>query len=166
MKAKAKSPLHSPIRAALTAACQALVAEGTTASSFESFEAFSAWAQAKGLQDVAAVYEYLSKPTLTYDEVMQSYREILLANPGKALKSGEGIYAVLTLYKGKAYVSGVHSDSDVVITDEDAEENSFDYDESAFSDEGGWDGMTQEETLLEILCPVFIKGPTLPAGVK
>jgi hypothetical protein len=166
MDTKATFPLNSPLRAALTAACQALVADGATAASFENFESFNAWGNAKGLQDLVAVYEYLSKPTLTYVEVIESYREILLANPGKALKSGDGIYAVLTLYKGKAFVTGVHSESDSVITDEVAEEYSFDFDASAFSDAGGWDGMTQEETLLEILCPEFINGPALPAGVK
>lgn len=43
---------------------------------------------------------------------MASYLDILQQNPGKALQSGEGIFAVLTTYEGELYVHGVHAEDD------------------------------------------------------
>jgi hypothetical protein len=90
---------------------------------------------------------------LTYHEVLNEYRKVLEAHPGKALQVAPDIYAVLDtnnyLY---CVATGLSGELDL--------DSAFDFDASAFDDEvGAWDGETPEQTLSYIRATHLVDRP-------
>ena len=99
-------------------------------------------------------YQALSKPFLSFEMVIARYRTLLEQNPGKALDLG--ITTHFAVMDSAGYVYGVLADNENAINYDDA----FDFDSSAFSENGGWDGEPQEATLLSLVSPRFVDLPS------
>jgi hypothetical protein len=91
----------------------------------------------------------MSARTYTFQEAIDSYRQHLIANPGKAVDTGSGIVALLD-YSGDVY-GAILSGSTGHIDRGCA----FDFDEGTFRD-GHWDGQTVSETASTIHTPRLI----------
>ena len=91
----------------------------------------------------------MTQTKLTFAVVLDAYKEILLKNPGKALKISADMFAVLGT-EGNVY--GVHSN----LSGLPDLGSSFDFDISAFdTDSGAWEGESPAETC------AFIETPTI-----
>ncbi|MDU4254564.1 hypothetical protein [Pseudomonas sp.] len=87
---------------------------------------------------------------LKYDEAIEHYRRLLLANPGKALVICEG-GNVAMLEEGGVFGAPIRNDGTVEL------DGQYDFDISAFDTEQGcWDGETPELSWERINNPTFI----------
>jgi hypothetical protein len=85
-----------------------------------------------------------------FKEVIEQYRHLLLANPGKGLLICEG-GNVAILECGEVYGAAIRVDGTPEL------DNLYEFDICAFdTDEGCWDGETREQTLSRITSPTFI----------
>ena len=91
----------------------------------------------------------MSTESHTFQEAIDSYRQHLMSNPGKALDTGAGIVALLD-YTGDVY-GAILSGS----TGQIDRGCAFDFDERTFRD-GHWEGQTVEETAATIHTPKLI----------
>lgn len=91
----------------------------------------------------------MTQTKLTLAGVLDAYKEILLKNPGKALKISADMFAVLST---EGSVHGVYTN----LSGLPDLGSGFDFDISAFdTDSGAWDGESPEETR------AFFESPTL-----
>ncbi|HFK2002880.1 TPA: hypothetical protein ACGW3W_002175 [Pseudomonas aeruginosa] len=87
---------------------------------------------------------------LKYSEVLDHYRRLLQANPGKALLICEG-GNVAILEEGGVFGAAIRANGSVEL------DNPYDFDISAFDDDHGcWDGETPELAWERIQYPTFI----------
>lgn len=85
---------------------------------------------------------------MTYAQVLESYKNLLLQNPNSALHIGADCYAVLD----NGYLCVVTASQDGSLDLDSAS----DFDSSAFiSDESRWDGDTAENLMAQLASPVF-----------
>jgi hypothetical protein len=88
---------------------------------------------------------------MTYDEVLNRYRELLADRPGQALVCGDGVVAVYDAATQMVFWAPA---------DEVNNDTVSDFDASAFDpDNGCWDGETLEETVGRIEHPEFVALP-------
>lgn len=168
--------------AQLGAVCKQLLDGDQYAADFKSFTDFRDWWQTLNhfdhmdaepdeaemeiaLEDLKKVYEVLSVPSASFDLVLDRYRAILNEHPGSALDIGQGMFAVMVAEpEGNPYLIGVHANSDGSIPQSEVEHAGFDFDASAFSEHGCWDGSSQEETILAFAQPQLVELPWLSQG--
>jgi hypothetical protein len=85
---------------------------------------------------------------MKFRDVLEAYRNLLVANPGKALLTTGGNVAYLE--DGELFGAALKLDGTPDL------ESGYDFDANAFLDEGCWDGMTPEETRARITNPTFL----------
>ncbi len=86
---------------------------------------------------------------MTFKEVLEKYRQLLQANPGKALLIADGHAAVME--GGEVYGAPLKRDGTLEF------DSLYDFDANAFlTEEGHWDGDSAEQMEARILFPTFI----------
>ncbi|NMX54201.1 hypothetical protein [Pseudomonas veronii] len=86
---------------------------------------------------------------MTFKEVLEKYRQLLQAHPGKDLIIADGNAAVME--GGEVYGAPLKLDGTLEF------DSLYDFDANAFlADEGRWDGESSEQLQARILFPAFI----------
>jgi len=89
------------------------------------------------------------RQTMTFKEVLEKYRQLLQANPGKALLIADGHAAVME--GGEVYGAPLKLDGTLEF------DSLYDFDANAFlTEEGRWDGDSAEQMETRIQFPTFI----------
>ena len=152
-----------------------LIASQESIDDFDSFEEFCDWwetlsaadlrdaihcsAGADGrrdgsIEELKAIYDEMCFP-LTFKFVTDSYRNILSSAPGRALMVVEGKFGQFAAVSSSGQLFGMYADP----AGRPDPESAYDFDSSAFLEQGCWDGETPEATRLVICLPKLVTYP-------